>query len=378
MILIKNAKILTMTGENYDCADILIDGTVIKDIGENISCDDAYIINAEGLTAMPGIIDPHCHIGMWEDGIADEGSDGNEATDPVTPELRAIDAINPEDYCFTEARNGGVTTVVTGPGSANVIGGLFTAIKTYGNCIDDMILKDPCALKVALGENPKRVYGNMKKAPSTRMANAAILRNALVDASNYRNKMNSDNPPDRNLKMETLVMALNGKIPVKVHAHRADDICTAIRIAKEFDLDITIEHCTEGYRIPEHIKKAGCPIIIGPMVTERCKPELKHLRLQAPKVLYENGIEFAIMSDHPVIPTQHLNFCAALAIKEGLPEEEALKALTINAAKACGIDDRVGSLEIDKDADIVLYAGDPLDIRTHIKYVLINGEVVKN
>lgn len=379
MILLKNAKILTMAERDLEKGDILMGDGKIQRIGENIAAPaGAEIIDASGLTAMPGIVDAHCHIGMWEDSIDEEGADGNECTDPVTPELRAIDAINPVDRCFQEAREGGVTTVVTGPGSANVIGGQFAALKTYGACVDEMVIKAPVALKMALGENPKGVYGGeQKKAPMTRMASAALIREALVEAQEYAKEMESDDPPKRDLKNEILCQALRGELLVKIHAHRADDIFTAIRLAKEFNLRLSLEHCTDGYLIAPYVKESGAKVIIGPLLCDRCKPELKNLSWNAPRVLYENGVEFAMMSDHPVQPTQLLQVTAAMAVKYGLPGREALKAITINAAKAVCLEDRIGSLEEGKDADIVLYSGDPLDVRSNIAHVFIDGKQVK-
>lgn len=377
MILIKNARIFTMANEDFDCGDIRMDGGKFVEIGKGLEAADADIFDAHGLTAIPGIVDAHCHIGMWEDGINEEGADGNEATDPITPELRAIDAINPLDRCFQEAREGGVTTVVTGPGSANVVGGQFAAMKTAGACVDDMLIKAPCTLKAALGENPKGVYGEQKKAPSTRMATASLLREAFIDAAHYNSEIFGEKPPKRDLKKEALMLALDQELPVKIHAHRADDILTAIRIAKEFDLLISLDHCTEGHLIPEYVKNSGARVILGPLMCDRCKPELRNLSLEAPRILYENGIEFAIMSDHPVQPTQLLPVTAALAVKNGLPESEALRAITINAARAAFIEDRVGSIELGKDADVVLFAGDPLDVRSKIAAVFIDGRRVK-
>ena len=379
MILLKNAKILTMAERDLEKGDILMGDGMIQRIGENIAAPaGAEIIDASGLTAMPGIVDAHCHIGMWEDSIDEEGADGNECTDPVTPELRAIDAINPVDRCFQEAREGGVTTVVTGPGSANVIGGQFAALKTYGACVDEMVIKAPVALKMALAENPKGVYGGeQKKAPMTRMASAALIREALVEAQEYAKEMESDDPPKRDLKNEILCQALRGELLVKIHAHRADDIFTAIRLAKEFNLRLSLEHCTDGYLIAPYVKESGAKVIIGPLLCDRCKPELKNLSWNAPRVLYENGVEFAMMSDHPVQPTQLLQVTAAMAVKYGLPGREALKAITINAAKAVCLEDRIGSLEEGKDADIVLDSGDPLDVRSNIAHVFIDGKQVK-
>lgn len=383
MLLIKNGKILTMAGQVLEQGDILADGSKIISVGENLQAPEGTeVIDAAGLWVMPGIVDPHCHIGMWEDGMGFEGADGNEMTDPVTPELRAIDAINPEDYCFQEAREHGVTTVCTGPGSANVIGGQFAALKTYGRRVDDMILKAPLSLKVAFGENPKRVYNGQHKSPSTRMATAAILRSTLIKAQEYQKKLEKgkndpDKMPERDLKMEILVKVLNREIPVKAHAHRADDILTALRIAKEFNLDMSIEHCTEGYRIADFLKEENAKVIVGPLFSDRSKIELRNMTFKAPGILSKAGVKVAMMTDHPVIPIHHLSVCAAIAVREGMDEMEALKSITINAAEVTGIADRVGSLEPGKDADIVLYDGHPLDFRSKTVWVFINGEAVK-
>ncbi|HHZ13191.1 MAG: amidohydrolase [Caldicoprobacterales bacterium] len=383
MILIRNGKILTMNDRIYEMGDILIKGKKILDIGENLEVPkDAEVIDAKGMWVMPGIVDAHCHIGMWEDGIGFEGSDGNEATDPVTPELRAIDGINPEDHCFREARENGITTVVTGPGSANVIGGQFTALKTYGRRVDDMVIKEPLALKVAFGENPKWVYDGQKKAPSTRMATAAILRENLIKAQNYKRKLEQgekdpDKMPDRDLKMEILVKVLNREIPLKAHAHRADDILTALRIAREFNVDITLDHCTEGHRISDFLLEEEAKVIVGPLFSERSKVELKNMTFKAPGILSKAGVKVAMMTDHPVIPIQYLPVCAAIAVKEGMEEMEALKSITINAAEITGIADRVGSLEPGKDADIVIFDGHPLEFRTRAIWVFIDGYAVK-
>jgi len=383
MILIKNGKVLTMSNKVYEKGDVLIEGKKIVQVGENLDAPaDAQVIDAQGMWVMPGIVDAHCHIGMWEDGIGFEGADGNEATNPVTPELRAIDGINPDDNCFREAREHGITSVVTGPGSANVIGGQFAALKTYGRRVDDMVFREPLALKVAFGENPKRVYDGQSKSPSTRMATAAILRQSLINAQEYKKKLEKgkadpDKMPERDLQMEIMVRVLNREIPIKAHAHRADDILTAIRIAKEFDIDITIDHCTEGHRITDYLLEENAKVILGPLLSDRSKVELKNMSFKAPGILSKAGIKVAIMTDHPVIPIQYLPVCAAIAVREGMDEMEALKAITINAAEITGIADRVGSLESGKDADIVIFDGHPLDFRSKTVWVFIDGHAVK-
>lgn len=386
MIAIKNVTIHTMTeDEIIENGIILINNGKICDIGSNIIIpEDTEIIDGKNGFLMPGIIDAHCHVGMWEDGLGFEGSDGNETTDPVTPHLRAIDAINPVDRCFQEALDVGITTVATGPGSANVIGGTFATMKTYGKTIDDMVIDDCTAMKSAFGENPKRVYSGKKATPSTRMATAAILRENLIKAKNYVEKQEAskngiDKAPDFDMKLEALAMVIRKEIPLKAHAHRADDILTAIRIAKEFDLNLSLEHCTEGHLITENLKDEHIKaIIVGPSLSDRSKVELKNLTFKTPAILNKAGIKVSIMTDHPVIPLQYISICAALAAREGMDEEEALRSITINPAHAINVDHRVGSIEIGKDADIIIYNGHPFDLRNTVKFVMVNGEVVKN
>lgn len=382
MILIKNGKLYTMAGETIEKGSILIENGKIVAIGEKVEVPkDAEVIDAEGKLVFPGFIDAHCHLGMWEDAIGFEGADGNEMVDPVTPHLRAIDAIYPMDRTFEEAREGGVTTVCTGPGSANVIGGIFSTIKTYGHRIDDMIVQETAALKIAFGENPKRVYSGLKKSPSTRMATAAILREQLFKAKAYKEKLeaaknNPDKKPEYDIKLEPLVKVLNKEIPLKAHAHRTDDIFTALRIAKEFDVNITLDHCTEGHLIVEDLIKENKYIISGPQLTERTKYELKNKTFKSPGIMANAGLKVAITTDHPVIPVQYLPICAGLAVKDGMDEMEALKAITIIPAEVLGIKDRVGSLEVGKDADIAIFDGHPFDVTSKSEYVLINGEIV--
>lgn len=383
MLLLKNGNVMTMAGPAF-VGDVAIENGKIVAVGQSLSYSDAEVRDVTGMTVMPGIVDPHCHIGMWEDAMGFEGADGNECTNPITPELRAIDAINPYDRCFEEAAAGGVTTCVTGPGSANVIGGQFVAIKTYGDSVEDMVLRFPVAVKAAFGENPKRVYNGKNQTPSTRMATAALMRKALIEAQEYnekleKGKVDPEKMPERNLGKEILARVIRRELPMKIHAHRADDILTAIRICREFKLRYTLDHCTEGYLITDKLKEAlgeDCEgIIVGPLLTDRSKIELKNLSFKAPKVLEQAGIEYAMMTDHPVTPEQYLPICTAVAVREGASEEGALKAITINAAKITGIADRVGSIEVGKDADIAVFSGHPFDFRSRCVLTLVNGKV---
>ncbi len=383
MILIKDAEVLTMSGTDYKRASILIKDGLIAKISENIEIKDDYeIIDGKDKTVIPGIIDAHTHLGIEEDGLGWEGQDCNEMTDPITPHLRAIDAVNPEDFALKESLQNGVTTIMTGPGSANVLGGESMVIKTYGKTVDQMVLKNPAGLKAAFGENPKRVYNKQNKLPSTRMGIAAIMRENLMKAQDYiqkkENAVKDNNPFDRDIKMESLIRVINKELPLKVHAHRADDIMTAIRIAKEFDINITLEHCTEGHKIADEIAQAGIPAIVGPSMTGRVKVELSDMSFKTAGILAKAGVKVALMSDHPVVPTKNATIYAALAIKEGLDPQEALKAITINPAEILGVDDKVGSIEEGKDADLVIYNGHPLDITSNIEKVLINGNIVEN
>ncbi|KEI14522.1 MULTISPECIES: amidohydrolase [Clostridium] len=380
MILIKNGKIITVTKGTLKNGCILIkDGKILK-VSEDIEVnEDVRIIDAKGGWVTPGFIDAHCHIGIFEQDMGFEGTDINEATDPVTPHLRAIDAINPMDTSFKDAIKGGVTTVMTGPGSANPMGGQFVAMKTSGICVDDMVIKEPAAIKIAFGENPKRIYKSKNKMPTTRMATAALIREILTKAQNYKIKkekaLKEGKDFEKNFRLEPLIPVLNKQIPLKAHCHRTDDILTAIRIAKEFDMNLTLDHCSEGHLIPDYIKQSGRDVIVGPTLTARTKIEVKNKTFKTPKILHDNGIKIAIMTDHPVIPIEYLPLCAGLAAKEGLGIEEALKAITINPAEICGIDNRVGSLEVGKDADVVISNGNPLDSLTSTICTIINGKI---
>ncbi len=391
MLIVKNGKLLTMSGNEYDNGYVAADKGKIIDVGNysdlpetiSLNIEKAEVIDAKGGYIVPGLIDAHCHVGMWEDSTGFEGEDGNEMTDPITPHLRAIDGVYYSDRGFVEARENGVTTVVTGPGSANVIGGQFAALKTWGRRVEDMIIKEPAAMKAAFGENPKTVYHERKQMPTTRIATAALLREILIKAKEYGKqlveyKKDSENneKPDYDIKLEALLKVLNREIPLKAHAHREDDILTAIRIAKEFGIRITIEHCTEGHLIADILADEDIIAIVGPSLTDRSKVELRNQSLKTPGVLSKAGVTVAIMTDHPVVPIQYLSLCAALAVREGMDEKEALKAITINAAYAAGIDDRVGSLEPGKDADIIVYDGHPFELKSRVLYTVINGETV--
>lgn len=388
MKLIKNAKIFTMENDNYDEGFIIISDGKIKEVGDmaDFSYDEnsfSYVYDAEKKTVLPGFIDAHCHIGLFEECVGDIGMDGNEDTSPITPQLRAIDAINPFDEAFSDARKAGVTTVVTGPGSANIIGGQFAAIKTAGRCIDEMIIKAPVAMKAALGENPVSVYAGRKEAPATRMAVAAILRETLFAAKEYNEKLKAYNmdeeneeKPEFDFKSHSLIPVLDGEIPLKVHAHRADDICTAIRIAEEFGIRITLEHCTEGHIISDIIKEKNIPVMLGPTLTSRSKLELKNLSFDIYKHMESEGIRFAIITDHPEITIDNLYLCAALAVKNGLSKETALKAITMNAALNTDISDRVGSIKKGKDADLVVVDGRLFSLDSKIVKVFADGNEI--
>ena len=389
MLLIKNANLISMEEINYEIKDILIENDKIVGIGifEEKNYPDATIINADGRYVTPGLVDPHCHVGMIESTIGWAGSDVNEMSNPITPELRAIDGIKPHDECFLEALESGVTTVCTGPGSANVIGGTFCALKTKGKTVEEMVLVEELCMKMALGENPKRVYGNSKTSPSTRMASAALMREWLTKAKKYydkKQKYEKDlkegkdvSEGEFNMKLESLSRVFAG-LPVKIHAHQADDIATAMRIAKEFGLNMTVEHATEGYLIADTLKANNQTVIIGPTLGDKSKYELKAKSFISGKVLHEAGVNFAIMTDHPVVEQKHTLVQLALFVKAGLPELEALKSVTINAAKACGIENRVGSIKEGKDADIVIWNGHPLDIMTEASIVILNGRIEIN
>lgn len=376
-MLIINGRILTMSENNkvYENGYVEIRGKVIASVGDMKEIDvenwtEEEVLDVKGAVVMPGILDAHSHIGISEEKKGEIGDDCNEVTEPVTPSLRAIDAINPMDAAFHEAIAAGITGVMVGPGSANVIGGQFAFIKTHGRCIDEMIVKAPTAMKAALGENPKVNYGEKNRYPSTRMANAALLRKTLRQAMDYRKEQGYD------ADMEAMQLVLRREIPLKIHVHRADDILTAIRIGKEFGIDMTLDHCTEGHLVVDYIRASGYPAIVGPDLTSKNKIEVQNMSFKTCGILQQAGVMAAITTDHPVTLLQYLPICAGLAVRSGLPMEEGYRCITINAAKISGVEERIGSIEIGKDADIAVFDGSPMQTLTNTLYTIIDGEIV--
>lgn len=386
-MLIYNAEIYTM-----DSAGVIPNGWIktengkITEIGSgNPDNVPENSIDAKGGTLLPGFIDAHTHLGIIEDGIDFEGDDCNESTDPFTPQMRAIDGINPFDRCFEEARMRGITAAASSPGSANPCGGEICAIKTNGRRIDDMLIKN-CGIKFAMGENPKNVYNGREETPVTRMAVTALIREGLHKARRYVRDMDSYysdsenyDPPEYDIKCEALMPLLDRKVKAFFHCHRADDICTAIRISKEFSLDAVIIHGTEGYKIADIIAEEKVPVIAGPIICDRCKPEMRGLELKNAAVMHQNGVKTAVCTDHTVIPIQYLPLSAQAAIKGGLSFEDALKTITINPAEILGIDETTGSISVGKDADIQLYRNgeNPLDLMSEPRLVMISGNICR-
>lgn len=386
-MIVINANIITAANQNYDNGYIRVKNGKITEIGEMSGklklMEDETVYDAKGMLVLPGFIDIHTHLGMCEDALGFEGDDINEDADPSTPHLRAIDAINPYDRCFADALSAGITTVVTGPGSANAIGGQMVAIKTRSKRVDDMIVKAPVSIKFAFGENPKTVYNEKHQSPITRMATAGIMREQLFKAKKYMQDMQKAqiddevDEPEFDIKCEALIPLLKKEVKAHIHAHRADDIFTAIRIAKEFDIDIVIIHATEGYLIADDLQKENISVVSGPFLCDRSKPELRNLDPKSPGIMSAKGIPTSICTDHPVIPIQYLPICAGLAVREGMDYGLALSALTITAAEIAGIDDRVGSIEVGKDADFALYDNDPFSVYTKPVMVFVDGELVQ-
>lgn len=391
-MVVINVNIKSMANNDFENGYVRVNGGVFTEIGDmkDYKSADEQVIDGKGAMLYPGFIDAHCHLGMWSDSLTFEGEDGNEDTDPATPHLRAIDSINALDRCFSDAARAGVTCACTGVGSANPIGGSFSLIKTYGSQrVDKLIVKNPAAIKFALGENPKSTYNDRDETPVTRMATAAIIRENLAKALRYkedyeeylRTKGTDDetSKPDFDAKCEALMPLFNKKDKLKAHfhCHRADDIFTAIRISKEFDLDYVLIHCTDGGIIAEELAEDKPAVVLGPLMGDRGKPELAHHDIKTPAVLRKNGVKFAICTDHPETPIQYLPLTAALAVRGGLSREDALRAITINAAEIIGAADRIGSVEVGKDADFSLFTKDPLDITATPELVCVSGKTVE-
>ncbi len=382
VLAITGGRIVPITGAEIDSGTILVENGRITQVGDSVTIPGgAEVIDAAGSWVLPGFIDAHAHVGVSEEAEGWAGQDTNEMTDPVTAHVRAIDAINPAELGFRDAIGGGVLAVNVNPGSGNPIGGQTAALKCWGRTVDEMVLRQPSGMKSALGENPKRVYGDQKKTPSTRLGTAAVIRGALVEAANYLSRIEAETakpdgerkPVDRNLKHEALGKVLRREIPWRQHCHRADDIATALRIADEFGYDLVIDHGTEAHLLADILAARNIPVIIGPLFTSRSKVELRNRSLANPGKLARAGVTIAITTDHPVVPINFLIHQASLAVKDGLDRETALRALTINPATIAGIDDRLGSIEPGKDADLVIWSGDPLDVLSRATRAYIGG-----
>lgn len=381
-MIIKNANIHTITKGILEGFDLRIEDGKIANIRKVLRVfPKEEVFEADGMWVYPGFIDAHSHIGLHEEAIQFEGNDVNERTDSVTPQVRAIDGINPLDSSFTLALSGGITTALVTPGSANVLGGQGCIIKIRGNRVDDMLVDEYSVMKCAFGENPKRSHGTKGKMPITRMGTTALLREALFKARDYMNKKKQAGDdvsklPAYDFKSESLIPLLEKKVTLKAHAHRTDDIFSAIRVAKEFDLNLTLDHCTEGHLISEALEKEGYPAIVGPSFGSKVKYELKEKSFDTVKELLKAGVKVAITTDSPVLPLESLSLCASLAVKSGISEQEALECITINPAEIIGLGERLGSIEVGKDADLVFWDSNPLDISSEVQYVFIDGEIV--
>jgi imidazolonepropionase-like amidohydrolase len=384
-VAIVGGRIVPISGEPLDRGTVLVVAGKVAAVGSDLEIPaDAQVIDAAGSWVLPGFIEAHGHVGVHEEAEGWAGSDSNELTEPVTAHVRALDAINPADLGFRDAVSGGVLAVNVNPGSGNPIGGQTAALKCWGRTVDQMLLRAPAGMKSALGENPKRVYGERKQTPSTRLGTAAVIRGALVDAANYLAKLEAEQRKpederkhvDRDLKLEALGRVLRREIPWRQHCHRADDIATALRLAEEFGYDLVIDHGTEAHLLADILAAKDIPVIIGPLFTSRSKVELRNRSLANPGKLAAAGVTIAITTDHPVVPINFLAHQAALSVKHGLDRETALRALTINPARIVGVDDRLGSIEPGKDADLVIWSGDPLDVFSRVSRALIDGEEV--
>ncbi len=381
-VAIVGARIVPVSGDPVDGGTIVMAGSRIVAVGgvDTEVPEGTEVVDAAGRWVVPGFVDAHTHLGVHEEAEGWAGQDTNEMTDPVTAQVRALDAVNPADTAFRDALAGGVLTVNVMPGSGNVIGGLAVALRCAGRTVDEMVLRHPSGMKSALGENPKRVYGEQKKTPSTRLGTAAVIRGALVRAQNYVNSFEAREDgkpePDRDLQLEALAMVLRREIPWRQHCHRADDIATAMRIADEFGYDLVIDHGTEGHVVADLIAARGTPVVIGPLFTTRSKVELRERSLANPGKLDAAGVRIAITTDHPVVPINFLVHQATLAVKEGLDPAVALRAITLTPAQVLGVDDRLGSLEVGKAATLCVWSGDPLDVMSRVERSYVDGAQV--
>ena len=375
-----NAHILTMTGYNIENGYVELEGKIIKTVGRMTGFPGGDSIDLGGKYIMPGMIDAHTHLGLCEDGVSFEGEDINECSEPITPQLRAIDSINPLDRTIAEAREAGVTCVVASPGSANPIGGQICAYKTVGRRLEEMLIAEPMAIKFAFGENPKRVYGDKERTPMSRMGSVALIREALIKAKHYMQAMErADEPedePEFDFRSDALLPLLRREIPAHIHAHRAFDILGAIRLAKEFEFDYLLVHATEGHLIADILAEEGAKIVCGPIIGTRSKPELSQMEVCNAAVLIKQGLEVAICTDHPEVPQNYLLNSAAIAAAEGISDYNGLLTVTMWAAKAAGLEKRVGSIEAGKDADLLVFAEHPLHTYSKPEMVFINGMLV--
>lgn len=383
ILAVVNGRVVPVSAPVIDGGTVIVEDGVITAVGgpETAVPEGAEVIDAAGRWVLPGFVEAHGHLGVHEDGEGWSGNDTNEMTDPNGARFRALDGIDIEEVGFRDALRGGVTTVVVKPGSGNPIGGRTVAIKTWGGrTVDEQILAADVSVKSALGENPKRVYGDKKQTPSTRLGVAAVLREAFVDAQNYVAKRDvaeaKGEPFDRDLGKETLAQVLDGTLLWDQHSHRHDDIVTAIRLAEEFGYRLVVNHGTEGHKIADVLAEKGIPVIFGPMLTSRSKVELRDRAIGALALIAAAGVTVAITTDHPVVPIDQIRLQAILAVREGLPAGVALEALTVNPASILRLGDRVGALEAGRDGDIVIWSGDPLAIESRVEHVVIGGATV--
>ena len=375
------ARVVPIDGDPVDDGVVLVREGRIAAVGVRAEVevpDDVEVVDGAGRWVLPGLVDAHVHLGVWEEGEGWAGLDGNETTDPVMAAARAVDAINPREQGFDDAIGAGITTVNVNPGSANPIGGQAVALKTYGGVVDEMVLRNPSGIKAALGENPKRVYGEQKKTPATRLGVALVIRKAFAAARSYQSKVAAagEDPVEVDLVSEALARVLDREIPWRQHCHRADDIATAIRLADEFGYRLVLDHGTESYLVADLVAEKQIPVLYGPMIVSRSKVEVRHRSPKAPGILDRAGVEVSIITDHPVVPIEFLITQAALAVREGMDRDAALRAVTLHPARVLGLEDRVGSLTVGKDADLALWSGDPLEVQSRVLRTWIDGEQV--